>query len=198
MNEWMNEWMNASSSKNDKIQPNAIKRKGERVFEFINIRYFLLWFFFSLLLSVLPICGKKIFFLRYLRHFWNIWVVECYDPFGQDKIYETNSLYPKQWCSKGSRSPGSLSTSSTLSGCSKDSKCSRPSSTFNTSNDRRYEGIWRVYIKIRCFLWTSCSIQIIRSQLFLQIYFKQAIRYNYLLFTSRGTVSRNPFKHFNW
>ena len=122
----------------------------------------------------------------------------CYDPFGQDKVYGANSLYPKQWCSKGSKGSGPSSTPSTLSECSKDSKCSRPSSTSSTSSNQRYGGTRRVYIKTRCLLWTSCSIQIIRSQLSLQAYFKQVIRYNYLLFTSRGIVSRNPFRRSSW
>ena len=67
----------------------------------------------------------------------------------------------------------------------------------NLYGETGYEGTWAIYIKTRNLLWTSCSIQIIRSQLFLQIYFKQAIKYNYLFFTFRSTVFRNSFRHFN-
>ena len=129
---------------------------------------------------------------------FNLMALNCYDPLRQDRIYEINSLHQIQRCSKGSKNSKSSNTSSTLNECSKNSKCSKSSNTTNTSNNQKYENIWRVYIKTRCFLWILCSIQIIKSQLFLQIYFKQIIKYNYLFFTFRDTVFKNPFRHSNW
>ena len=77
-------------------------------------------------------------------------------------------------------------------------RCSQCLISKASEASNKYENTWTIYIKAQNPLWTSCSTQIIRSQLFLQIYFKQAIKFNYLLFTSRDTVFKNPFRHFNW